>query len=128
MFLALLFAQSTATTDVKPQSLQPRRFILPSGTKTACERGGPVGPWVSNADYPAEAQRGNMHGVVSFSLEVSDKGCPVSCTVDKSSGWELLDTRACVLMLVRARFKPAKDDSGNPATSKWSSRFNWSMN
>ncbi|WP_408988182.1 energy transducer TonB [Sphingomonas sp. SUN039] len=126
MLLPLLLAQATATPDLKIPALSSPRFTLAPGTKTACERGGPVGSWVSDADYPAAARRSNMQGLVSFTLEISEKGCPVACTVDNSSGWELLDTHTCQLMLVRARFKPAKN-GGLPITAKWSGKFNWNM-
>lgn len=127
MFVILLMLQ-TALPAGTVGGEAPRRFVQPSGTPAACVVKQPPGPWVSNDDYPAVARRKQMQGTVKFTLEISELGCPVACTVDVSSGWELLDTHTCQLMLKRARFKPGKDPMGLPKGGMWTGRFNWSLN
>ncbi|MCW3849248.1 energy transducer TonB [Sphingomonas sp. LB-2] len=82
-------------------------------------------PWVSSADYPREARRKNMRGVVTFRLEVSAAGCPTACTIVKSSGYPLLDDTTCELMLARARFKPKLDADGQPVAASVTKQFSW---
>jgi len=83
--------------------------------------------WATNSDYPAEARRKAMQGDVEFELQVSEKGCGISCAVTKSSGWPLLDEETCRLMVERARFNPARDKDGKPIPATWKSAFHWQL-
>jgi TonB family protein len=83
------------------------------------------GSWVTNQDYPAAAIEAGESGITSFRLDVAKDGTVARCTVTESSGSPLLDTTACALLRMRARFHPALDKNGRPVTDTYSARFRW---
>ena len=66
-------------------------------------------------------------GGVAFLLSVGADGVPTECKVTKSSGSASLDAGTCALLLQRARFTPARDEAGQPATGAFRSRINWEI-
>lgn len=88
---------------------------------------GNPGSWVTSSDYPADALRGGMEGVVAFTLQIGSDGRANGCTVTAPSGWELLDSTTCDLMMRRARFRPARDAEGREMASTFSSRIRWEI-
>lgn len=83
--------------------------------------------WVTTEDYPFEALRADMEGMTAVQLSVSPKGEPAGCTVTVSSGHKLLDDTTCNLLLLRARFEPAKDRMGRAIGATYSRRVRWQM-
>jgi protein TonB len=81
--------------------------------------------YVSNADYPDAALRNEEQGTTRFRLQVGPDGKVTDCTVTGSSGSSALDAATCRLMKVRARFSPARDSNGNPATDSVASAIRW---
>lgn len=73
-----------------------------------------IASYLSNDDYPVEALRNGWEGDVVIKLHVGVDGRAHSCRIVTSSGYPLLDNQTCYLMLVRARFAPAKDEDGKP--------------
>jgi TonB family protein len=67
-----------------------------------------------SAAYPPEALRNHWQGDVRAELTISENGAVVACRIVQSSGHEVLDAATCNLIIKRARFVPAKDDSGKP--------------
>jgi periplasmic protein TonB len=65
-------------------------------------------------DYPPEALRNHWEGVVRAELTINERGAVEVCRIIQSSGHEVLDAATCNLIIRRARFLPAKDDSGKP--------------
>jgi hypothetical protein len=103
-------------------------IILATLTAAALTRAAPAtypGTWVSDIDYPAEAQRQIKRGISSFLLLISTKGKVVRCYITQPSGSPELDKRACVLMSVRGVFKPATDENGTPVYDTHEGRINW---
>lgn len=88
-----------------------------------------IGPetWVRYEDYPAEAVRQAWNGRAAFSLLVDKGGAVKSCTITQSSGHTILDQKTCEILMLRARFEPAKDGSGSPIESIYSSGFTWRL-
>lgn len=82
---------------------------------------------VTSDDYPAAALRAHQSGVTGIRLTVSAHGVPSDCDVTQSSGFALLDSRACELLSRRARFAPARDDAGEPTQGFYASRVRWSL-
>jgi len=82
--------------------------------------------WVSDADYPSAAINLGRGGAVVFNLTVGPSGKPTGCTVTRSSGYKPLDIRTCAVSMNRARFRPARDEAGDPITSVLSRRVTWS--
>ena len=81
--------------------------------------------YVQNGDYPPAALSNHEQGTVGFRLHVSPEGRVTVCDIMVSSGSRLLDLRTCQIMLVRARFRPARDAAGNPAEDVVSARLTW---
>jgi protein TonB len=81
--------------------------------------------YVSDADYPAAAQRNEEQGTTGFRLTIGTDGRVTNCEVTSSSGSSSLDSTTCNIMRRRARFTPARDSSGNPTTDTHSARIRW---
>jgi TonB family protein len=72
-----------------------------------------VASLISNDDYPAEALRNDWQGRVKVRLRIGTDGRVRACRVVQSSGHAPLDLKTCEIMLVRARFTPARDKDGH---------------
>jgi TonB family protein len=83
--------------------------------------------YVADSDYPRESIRNHEQGEVQFELDISPEGRAVNCRVMHSTTGRLLNLRTCQIMLVRARFRPARDAQGNPVPDTISSRLRWSL-
>jgi TonB family protein len=82
---------------------------------------------ISADDYPRTAQRGNQQGKGKYLILIDEMGMVRDCTLLVSSGFALLDSRACGVIMQRARFMPALDHSGKPAKSALSQVINWRL-
>ena len=78
---------------------------------------------LSNDDYPVEALRNGVEGVVSFRLQVGADGRVTGCAITQSSGSDLLDSTTCRLLSARARFSPARDRRGGAAAGVGADRL-----
>jgi len=83
--------------------------------------------YFSADDYPAAALRGNDQGTTGFSLTIGTNGRVEACTVTSSSGSAALDQATCRILRSRARYTPARDQSGNPTTGRDSGRVTWRL-
>lgn len=82
---------------------------------------GSPGEWITDADYPAPSVRNGEEGRVHFRLMVDARGLPTACQIIESSRSEAFDDVTCVNLIKRARFKPARDLSGKPVASTFTS-------
>jgi len=103
-----------------PTSLVPSKA---SGVRALGNRSS----WITTDDYPAAALRAEEEGVVSLSVQVGSDGRVTGCAVTASSGSGALDTAACRLYQSRARFDPARDDTGNAVATSYSDRVRWQL-
>jgi len=87
----------------------------------------PVRPaaWVKEQDFPSAAKAKGNHGAVRFVLAIDAGGSVYRCDIVKTSGFALLDQQTCALMLRKAKFDPAMDQSGTAAASEWSRMIAW---
>lgn len=88
---------------------------------------GPIshpGSWIS---YPPAAMRNAEEGEVGYVLEVDAAGKPFDCRISASSGFPTLDAETCRMILLRARFHPAKDAAGKPVASRYAGKVNYSL-
>ena len=69
---------------------------------------------LSADDYPAEAVSKRLEGSVMAELRISKDGRVIGCSIIKSSGHRILDDRTCQIFTERARFRPARDQYGQP--------------
>lgn len=83
--------------------------------------------WYSYDDYPASALSGGEQGTVTFRVTVDASGHPSDCVIIGSSESTALDQTTCQVVLRRGRFKPARDKSGKPVPSIWSSSVIWRL-
>ena len=85
------------------------------------------GGWLTDEDYPSDAQRQELDGTTAFQLEVDRAGVPTNCTITSSSGVASLDNATCAKLLERARFVPAKDAKGRATADKYTGRITWRL-
>ena len=110
---------ASATLDLPPVPPPPRRTFEPARAHAN------LGTYVHNSDYPDSALRNDEQGTTRFRLSVGTDGRVTDCTVTGSSGSSALDAATCRLTKSRARFTPARDASGNPATDNVASAIHW---
>ncbi len=78
---------------------------------------------ITDSDYPPAWY--SKQGTTRFELTVGADGRPVSCSVTASSGHADLDSATCRAFLKRARFSPAKDDTGKVVAGRYRSAVTW---
>lgn len=83
--------------------------------------------YITPDDYPASALAARQQGRVDFTLVVGANGRASGCMINRSSGSSVLDSTTCRLMRSRARFTPAMDSNGNPATAAVRLHFEWRL-
>ena len=127
---------------VQPQPLPPLpRLVPPEPVQIAVPRTDPPAPpakkvqpararanlasYVSDEDYPTAAVRNEEQGTTRFRLGVGPDGKVTECTVTSSSGSSALDMTTCRLMRQRAKFTPARDSDGKPASDSVTSAIRW---
>lgn len=84
-------------------------------------------PWFEFEDYPMKSFERKQEGVTYFELLVAPDGSVARCTITKSSGHEELDDTTCRLASKRARFSPARDDSGQAMYGVYRSLAIWAL-
>lgn len=92
----------------------------------ASPRGNP-GRWITDNDYRTSWINRGYSGVASFSLEISASGRVSDCRITQSTGHDALDAATCRLLTSRARFEPAKDNTGNSVAGTYSNSVNWTI-
>jgi protein TonB len=95
-------------------------------SKAAAVKGDEAG-WFTQEDYPPSAQRAGEQGTVGISWTVNAQGRAENCQVTRSSGSSALDDATCRLLVRRARYAPALDQSGNPMSTKKSRNVSWRL-
>lgn len=137
MVAVSLFTQNCWADIPKPRTLPLP--VVPSITKpvdkppeswppepaTRAEPAENPGLWVTSDDYPVEALRYNIAGILALRLLIDPDGKVSYCQISESTGFDVLDEAACNLMTRRAVFKPARDKSGHAVADSWYSRFVW---
>jgi TonB family protein len=121
---AVLKGLDTCTADLK------RYWNFSDGPSTLAHPPEPTGNpqnWVTDNDYPAQAMNEEEAGRAGFVLLIDETGKVRDCTIEETTGIATLDAQACILMTDRARFRPARDSTGKPVRSTWSSRFSFRM-
>lgn len=83
--------------------------------------------WITAEDYSASAIRARQEGTVAFELSIGVDGRTTGCRIETSSGSASLDETTCTIMKQRARFEPARDARGRPATTTLRRRVTWKL-
>jgi TonB family protein len=79
---------------------------------------------LSGNDYPMDAVRSNASGRASVFVRVDSGGKPGGCRVVHSSGHKSLDDASCRTLL-RAKYWPAMDKTGQPMDSLYVQDLTW---
>jgi hypothetical protein len=121
MILALSLGLAALQTqqDVTPDKA-PRAFKRPVAPRS------PPQKWVTFSQFPDKALEGRAFGRVRFLLDVDAAGNVSACHILATSGFWILDEETCSVLKHRARFIPALDADGKPATSTYMSAVTWS--
>ncbi|WP_299323149.1 TIR domain-containing protein [Parasphingopyxis sp.] len=118
-------------TRETPSTPEPRSRPTPTPDPPRQSRTTPPQPignpssWVRASDYPANILRNGEEGTSRFQVRVGANGIPTACFTIGSSGHFQLDARACNMVMSRARFRPARDASGNPTAGLYSGSHRW---
>lgn len=74
------------------------------------------------------ATSGRSHGTVGITLKVNTDGRPSNCRIVRSSGDPSVDGLMCQLALAHVRFRPARDDRGQPVAQDITWFPDWAPN
>jgi TonB family protein len=80
--------------------------------------------WSDYRLYPPEARRRGHEGTVTVEAWIGKDGIPRECRAHRSSGHADLDLGTCALIL-RMRFAPPRDSSGQVAEATFRKTFSW---
>lgn len=69
---------------------------------------------IINRDYPKAAVEAGAQGTVGLRFVVGVNGRVTECRVTRSSGYAILDTTTCQLIVERFRYEPSRDANGRP--------------
>lgn len=86
---------------------------------------GRPGNWVSTNDYPTRDIRQGNEGTATFLLAITADGKVSNCQITRSSGHPGLDEATCSKVSQRARFDPAKDETGQRVSGTYTGRITW---
>lgn len=113
--------QALPPAPTPPAPPPPPRVVPPQRARAN------LNSYFSTDDYPAAALRGNDQGTTGFSLTIGANGRVEACSVTSSSGSAALDQATCRILRSRARYTPARDQSGNPTSGRDSGRVTWRL-
>ncbi|HEU5067135.1 MAG TPA: energy transducer TonB [Sphingomicrobium sp.] len=83
---------------------------------------------VTPEDYPEAALEMNAQGTVFFRLTIGADGVVKDCQVTKSSGYSILDTTTCrLIMRHKLRFTPTVDQNGHAVEFTHDDHVDWSL-
>jgi protein TonB len=122
---------ATVTTPPPPQ-ITPAAPVAPAPppapvvSQAAQARGNP-GQYFGADSYPPAALRAEAQGRVVAQLTIGTDGRVTDCVVTSSSGNNDLDETTCRIALRRIRYTPAKDQAGNPISTKTSLPVRWQL-
>ena len=83
--------------------------------------------WVTDDDYPLNANRMGLEGVAGYRLGVDEKGCTVKCEITLSTAFEELDLETCAVLRKRARFTPARAADGTDIPATFDGKLTWKL-
>ena len=85
----------------------------------------PAGAQALNEEYPTEALEKRQQGIVLVDLTVGSNGRVSDCVVLVGPGSPALAAATCDAFRTRGRFKPARDDLGQPMSSNLRAKVTW---
>lgn len=113
--------RQTSEPQSQPSASAPSSSAAPHRAAPSSNPGG----WLSDSEYPAEALRNGWQGTSGFRLTISAVGDVEHCVITASSGHAVLDEATCRLLSERARFQPARNESGMAMADTYNGRITW---
>ncbi len=77
------------------------------------------------SDMPLSLREAGAGGTVSVRYHVQVSGRASDCVVTRSSGYRALDALTCELLEERFRFRPSRDETGQPVRSLIEESYSW---
>lgn len=111
----------TPTAPPAPPTPAPPRIVQPVRARAN------LTSYFSDDDYPPSALRAEEQGTTGFRLTIGPDGRVSACEVTSSSGSSALDQATCRILRSRARYTPARDQSGNPTSGTDQARVQWRL-
>ena len=102
-----------------PAPPPPPRTVEPARAK------GDLHALFSTDDYPASALQAQQQGTTAVSISIGPDGRVSGCDVTSSSGSAALDSATCSVIRRRARYTPARDNTGQPTSGSDGARIKW---
>lgn len=87
----------------------------------------PLASLVRPSDYPAEAIKAREQGLAIFILSVGPDGKVTGCIVPPQTIQPSLADATCRIMTERARFRPARNESGEAAQDFVPGAVEWKL-
>ena len=78
-------------------------------------------------DYRSSWIAREMTGTARFRLDIGTTGRVESCAITASSGHADLDRATCALLTARARFAPARDETGAAVRGTYANAVRWTL-
>jgi TonB family protein len=75
------------------------------------------GSWLTNEDFPSRSVMAGHNGVVQFRLDIDATGQVAGCHILHRTNPDDFADLTCKLITKRAKFSPARDQSGQPVRS-----------
>lgn len=75
--------------------------------------------WMAPFDYPTDALRRELSGVVRFRMTVDTQGHATDCVIQSSYSDPSFSDLVCKALMRKARFSPALNAAGEPVVSYW---------
>ncbi|PEQ14221.1 hypothetical protein B2G71_01020 [Novosphingobium sp. PC22D] len=104
---------------------QPTVSASPKFSPKAARPRNDTAGWISTNDYPSSALRRGEQGTVRFELTIGANGKVEGCRVTAPSGSPALDAATCKYVAARARFEPARDETGAKVAGTYASNVTW---
>jgi TonB family protein len=86
-----------------------------------------VHTFLTEGDYPEEAIQRSEEGTAFLLLLVDPVGQVDTCTIIESTGFSDLDRHTCRIIQARAKYVPAKDDTGRPVFGLFRVPVTWAL-
>jgi len=100
---------------------------LPEGAVPSVRASAHLPSLFATDDYPAAALRNEEQGTVSLAVAINRDGRVTQCSITTSSGSVSLDVATCSIIQRRARFTPARDESGRTVEDRADARIRWEL-
>ena len=111
------------TPTYAPDPPRPTPSFTPVSARP---RNGPAG-WISTIDYPSTPLRRGEEGTAGYRLVIGSNGRVDECQITASTGSRALDTATCRFLEQRARFDPARDQTGRDVVGTYTGQVTWQI-